>query len=111
MTSIRTAAVYTFKPNPSALLKRIRGIAAVSERVFFGNHATERMEERGITNLDVLRVLRLGEIKGEIEPGKNEGEWKCKIVAQKRGSRQIGVVTLTSQAQRLFIKTVEWEDL
>ena len=68
------------------------------------------MEERDITTMDALRVLRNGEIVGEIEPGKATGEWKCKMVAKRRGSRDLGVVSVVMQTGRLFVKTVEWED-
>jgi hypothetical protein len=57
-----------------------------------------------------LRVLRGGDIRGLIEAGKAKGEWKCKVVMNLKGSREIGVVTIVVNGQRLFIKTVEWED-
>jgi hypothetical protein len=69
------------------------------------------MEERGITRLDAVRVLQRGSISGKVEPGKNHGEWKCKIVARLKGSREIGVVTIVVKEKKLFVKTVEWEDL
>ncbi|WP_066809799.1 DUF4258 domain-containing protein [Frigidibacter mobilis] len=99
-----------FRPTPQRLLASIRRLAARSENVSFGEHALDRMEERGITNLDVLRVLRAGEISGKIEAGKNLGEWKCKIVEWRKGARAIGVATVVVRESRLFIKTVEWED-
>ena len=89
----------------------IRRLAQDSGLVGFGNHSIERMEERGITRLDALRVLRGGDIRGEIEPGRSSGEWKCKVVMKIRGSREIGVVTVVANERRLFVKTVEWEDL
>lgn len=67
------------------------------------------MEERGITDREAIRVLRVGELKGEIEPGTQRGEWKCKVVAPMKGSREIGVVVVTVGGL-LFVKTVEWED-
>jgi len=81
-----------------------------SKNVAFGTHAQERMVERDITTLDAIRVLRTGDIVGEVEPGKHAGEWRCKVVARKRGSREIGVVTIVLKSGRLFVKTVEWED-
>ena len=69
------------------------------------------MEERGITDLDALRVLRIGELSGAITPGRERGEWKCKIVAPIKGRREIGVVTILIRNCKLRIKTVEWEDL
>jgi hypothetical protein len=102
--------VTNFIPKASELTASIRRIAQESGRVGFGDHAIDRMEERGITRLDALRVLRGGGIRGGIEPGKSQGEWKCKIVMNIKGSRDIGVVTIVSNGQRLFVKTVEWED-
>jgi hypothetical protein len=69
------------------------------------------MLERGITDRVALDVLRTGYLKGEIEPGKNPGEWKAKICKQVKGRREVGVVTIVLRARRLFVKTVEWEDL
>ena len=68
------------------------------------------MEERGIDTLDVLRVLRTGDIVGDIEAGKFEGEWKCKVVERRKRAREIGVATIIIRQDRLFVKTVEWED-
>ena len=69
------------------------------------------MEERDISDLQALQVLRTGMIEGAIEAGKHKGEWKCKMVAGIRGRREVGVVTICSNGQRLFVKTVEWEDM
>lgn len=98
-------------PRPGEMLARIQQLAAQSSNVGFSDHAEDRMEERGITDLDVLRVLRGGTISGSIEPGRKEGEWKCKVVAPVKGRREIGVVTLLIRNRRLRIKTVEWEDV
>ena len=107
----RKAVVAPFKPKPAELEAMIRKAAAQSENVGFGRHARERMEERSVTILDVLRVLRSGHIKGEVEAGGRAGEWKCKTVKQIKGNRDLGVVTLLISKGKLFIKTVEWEDL
>jgi Domain of unknown function (DUF4258) len=107
----RAPIVLHFRPLPSQMLDLVQKIAKDSGCVYFGPHSQDRMEERGISTLDALRVLRTGDIKGSVEPGKNTGEWKCKIVKQMKGTREIGVVTLVVNAGRLFIITVEWEDL
>jgi hypothetical protein len=99
-----------FVPRPATLTATIRQLAQDSGKVGFGGHSLDRMDERGITRLDALRVLRLGSISGEIEQGRNKGEWKCKMVHKQQGSREIGVVTVVVNGQRLFVKTVEWED-
>ncbi|MCW3846557.1 DUF4258 domain-containing protein [Sphingomonas sp. LB-2] len=103
--------VVQFRPLPSQLLAMVQSAAAESRNVSFGSHALDRMEERGITTLDALRVLRSGEIKGGIEAGQNAGEWKCKIIKQIKGTREVGVITIVMKTGRLFVKTVEWEDI
>ena len=100
-----------FRPNPQKLLATIKRLAANSENVAFGSHSLDRMDERGITTLDVLRALRAGEIVGKIEAGKGLGEWKCKIIERRKRAREIGVATIVLKESKLFIKTVEWEDL
>ena len=55
-------------------MKAIRTIAGDSRNVGFGKHARERMEQRGISDRDAIKVLRVGELKGEIEPGNAHGE-------------------------------------
>jgi Domain of unknown function (DUF4258) len=107
----RERVIVQFRPLPAQLLQTVQAISADSSNVKFSNHALDRMEERGITTLDTLRVLRSGDIKGSIEAGNNKGEWRCKITKQMKGAREIGVVTIVMSAGRLFIKTVEWEDL
>lgn len=111
MSGNNAAKLRKLRPRPDELLKRIRALAQDSKNVGFSLHAEDRMEERGISDLDALRVLRTGDISGDISPGNNEGEWKCKIVAPMKGRREIGVVVLTIRNRRLRVKTVEWEDL
>ncbi len=71
----------------------------------------ERMDERGITDHIAVEVLRTGWPKGIIEPGSHPGEWKVKMVKEVRGRREVGVVVITIRSERLFVKTVEWEDV
>jgi len=81
-------------------------------KIIYSNHATARMEERGITIRDTLSVLRKGDVFKIPTVGKNEGEWKCEISRHVRGSnREIGVVTLIIKEERLFVVTVQWIDL
>jgi hypothetical protein len=103
--------VIPLKLRPSDCQEVIRRLARESGKVLFSMHAEDRMMERGITVPEVLSVLREGIIRGEVNSGKTLGEWKCKIVGTKKGSREIGVVTLVRRQEKLFIVTVEWEDL
>ena len=68
------------------------------------------MIERGITDRDALSVLRNGDIKGPISAGQSGGEWQCKVHCEIEGAREMGVATIVIGTERLFIKTVEWED-
>ncbi len=111
MASELRKAVTLFRPRLADLLVTIRTAAADSKNVSFGEHALDRMEERGFTTLDVLRILRSGDIDDLPEAGRQKGEWKCKIIARLRGSRDAGVITIVMITGRLFVKTVEWEDL
>jgi hypothetical protein len=96
---------------PEAALECIRMLAETSDAITFGLHALERMDERDISDIDVLRVLRRGRIKGSIRAGRRDGEWIVKIVDRIRGSREAGVVTAVIGVSKLFIITVEWEDI
>jgi hypothetical protein len=113
---LQNSVVVQFKPRPSDLEKTIRFLALDSRNVrwkasSYETHAESRMEWRDITDRMMFDVLRTGFLKGEIEPGRTPGEWKAKMVKQMKGNREVGVVTIVINSQRLFIKTVEWEDL
>lgn len=98
-------------PRPEILLATIRKLA--KERcIGFLSHAEQRLAQRGFDIFDVYMALeKTGQINGAIEAGKNEGEWKVKVVDIPDGtSRKMGVVTILVKEQRLLIKTVEWED-
>lgn len=97
-------------PPPNRLTESIRFLARDSDHVILTDHAIERMEERGIADIDVLRVLRAGSIKGPVEPGKRASEWRCKVADRIRGAREVGVVVVVIRDESLVIVTVEWED-
>ena len=87
--------------------KRIRQIALVTENVILGNHALERMAEREIYDIEVLRTGYVDE-----RPERTaQDEWQCKVTLKIKGGRSAGVVTIILQSGKLFVKTVEWEDL
>jgi hypothetical protein len=95
---------------PAVAQSRIRELAQVTSNVLFGSHALKRMDEREINDVDVYRTLRLGSV--DERPEKTEyGEWKCKVTLKLRGGRTAGVVTIILHKGKLFVKTVEWEDL
>lgn len=111
MNQTRENNVTHMRPKLPDLHETIRRIAIEDKNVYLSEHARERMDLRSITRIDVIRVLSKGHIDGDIVPGQNPGEWKCKVVANIRGSRDIGVITLVISNKRILVKTTEWEDL
>jgi hypothetical protein len=112
----RSKNVEQFRPNPAKLERRIREIAEDSSNVRwrssnYETHSESRMDWRDITDKMMFEVLRTGFLTGEIEAGKHAGEWKAKMCKRMKGQREVGVVTIVLRNERLFIKTVEWEDL
>lgn len=99
------------RPGAEELRRAIRRLAVDTNSVGWSDHALKQMGHRDISDHDVLRVLRTGDIRGEITAGRSAGEWKCKVVARIKGNRDVGVVTVVCDGKRLFLKTVEWEDL
>jgi hypothetical protein len=90
--------------------KVIHQSAQDAGNVVLGEHALERMSERGIFTTDVLRILRTGWVDDEPERT-DYGEWKCKMTLDINRGRTAGVVTIIMQNDMLFVKTVEWEDI
>ena len=105
----KPAKVAIYRLTTAMAEKRIKALAAKTENIGWGFHALERMDERGIYDVDVLRVLREGACLGEPEPTLQQ-EWKTKMVRKMRGAREVGVVVIILRPNRLFVKTVEWED-
>jgi len=103
--------VVRYRLTPALAERRIKQIASVSAHIRWSFHALQRMEEREIYDVDVLRVLRDGVISGEPEETPTKGEWKCKMVRKLRGTREAGVVAIILRNDGLLIKTVEWEDV
>jgi len=92
--------------------KIIRELAQDTSNIIWRGHALERSEERNITFLDALLVMRQGNIAGAPTAGKYPGEWKCKIIKKLRENRDAGVVTVIMTTQKkLKVVTIEWEDL
>jgi hypothetical protein len=98
-------------PHPGDLIKLLRRLAQ-DGAVSFSEHAfDERGPERDIGMPDALRVLKNGMLTGDIVPGANPGEWKCKVKDKAEGSsRWIGVPIVVIGTRHLYVLTVEWED-
>lgn len=92
------------------MMTRIRRIAEKSEQVLLSPHALAQMAKRGLTDAEVIRALKLGEISGLPWHEPDIGGQACKVVFRPRGSRAVGVITVVMEADELLVKTVEWED-
>ena len=104
--------VTQYRMTPQMAQKLVRELAQNSSNIIWRGHAQERSEERDITFLDALMILRTGIIEGNPQAGKYPGEWKCKLVKKLRENRDAGVVTIIMTKQsKLKVVTVEWENL
>jgi hypothetical protein len=108
--------VAEFRPRVRDIENLIRELAKDSRNVRwrskqYETHVASRMDWRDITDQMMFEVLRTGFVKGDITPGRAPGEWKVKMCKEMKGRREVGVVTIVINQKRLFIKTVEWEDL
>lgn len=96
---------------PETIRALVHRLARDTANIKWSVHALARMSERGIRDHVVVDVLRGGDVKGEIDPGKNSGEWKVKMTREAKGRREVGVVVVVIRNARLFVKTAEWEDV
>jgi hypothetical protein len=87
----------------------VRERAEDSGKVFFGNHAWDRIGERSITRADALTILRKGYVEGKPQRT-DKGEWKVTMTRRLNRSRSAGVVTIILKSDALFVKTVMWMD-
>jgi hypothetical protein len=106
-----TDQVVALVPSARTIEALVHQLAKSTENISWSDHALERMEERDISDVVAVEVLRRGTSEGAIEQGKNVGEWKIKMTMPVKGRREVGVVVLTVRNARLYVKTVEWEDL
>ncbi len=88
----------------------IRQRSQDTDNIVLTTHAMERMEERGIPEPEVHRILRAGQIEGV--PERDGAAWKVTMVRRLPQGREAGVVTAIVQDDRkVFVVTVEWMDL
>lgn len=90
----------------------VRHLAAnKTDRIFFGRHAEEQMDARGISKLSALRAMVVGNPRGAWLPGRDNNETKLEVSYRAKGSREIVVVTIVVTAQeKAFVRTVFWSD-
>lgn len=81
-------------------LTQVRLIAANTSLIRWTAHVRDQMCARDITDADVLKILRTGDIEQEPIQGKNDGEWKVKVTRKLSGgwlaSRQCYCLTADS---------------
>src|SRR4051794_18557984 len=76
------------------IVARVRDLAA-SGKVFWSDHAFERVDERDIDALVAERILQRGDLKDDlVEAGRNDGEWKVTMVDRLKPNRDAGVVVV-----------------
>ena len=100
----------SFRPTRARLQQRIRELALDTGRLRWTKHIMEQMEARGITDEDVLRVLRRGDVETDPVPSDSSNDWKVKVVDKHPKGRAIGVVTVVMNRGFLRLVTAEWED-
>jgi hypothetical protein len=101
--------VYPLSLSPARARALIAERAVDTVNVILGDHARKRIEERGISDIEIYRVLRYGNVL-EAPTRTRLKEWKCKVVMRVKGHGVAGVITVILHDGGLFIKTVEWED-
>jgi uncharacterized protein DUF4258 len=106
----RSVNVTAYRLTRAVAEARIRSLAADSDNVIFGTHCLERMDQRGIVDTQVLEILRTGMVAENPSQTKTR-EWKCKVTKKLRGAREAGAITIILHNGRLFVMTVEWEDI
>jgi hypothetical protein len=90
--------------------KCIRDWARKNTGILLTHQVCNKMMERGVSELDIKRVLRRGSLDGGITQTA-QGEWKCKMTLRIRGERIIGAgILILHDKQSLLINSVLWED-
>ena len=78
------AKVQPLRPSDASFIRKLRAIAADSNRVVLTDHAKKRMKERRITLRQVLECLRKGRID-EPAHATIHGDWKATLEHQYAG--------------------------
>ena len=61
------------------LQRLVRALAVDSAKVFITEHARDRMQERGVTDLEVIECLRRGVIQRPPQQDRKTGHLKCRV--------------------------------
>lgn len=103
-------SVARFRLTAAVAQARARTLSEDSGNIRWSAHIRERMNERGIFDADVLRILRQGDVDEPPLPGEKSGEWKFKMVKRLSNGRTAGVVVVLISDRTLRLITTEWED-
>ena len=89
----------------------IRRIAkSETQNVEFLQHAIERMEQRGITSRQVLKVLQDGEqIEGADWCTDKERGWRCKLSCVTAGDKVTVIAKLVERENSACLVVTTWE--
>jgi len=101
------ADVLPFDLKPATALKIIREVALDSSRVFFSKHVKTRMKRRKITNTQIFRVLKRGQIIEGPAPA-IKGNWEFTMCAYSAGKNitLVGALGTDNNGNRIIIITV-----
>jgi hypothetical protein len=99
--------------SPAQATRHIRLRAAQSDMaISFKLHAQQRLEERGLTVLDVIEVLQKGDVLEPAQPGKQLDRFKYVMEGETANShgRTLKVVVIPGTNAAFKIITVMWKD-
>lgn len=97
----------SFKRMSNAQLQaHIRLVSLDSSRVFFTTHATDRMRQRSVSDIQVLDCLRSGVIQRPAQTDKESGFIKCRMEHFGSARNLAVVVGLDDEDPDLLIVTV-----
>lgn|SRR5690606_5994426 len=99
------------KFKPTEVRPEIQRIAHEdTQYVEFLDHALERMEQRGITVRQVMRVLRDGEQQGDaVWCTDKERGWRCKLTRITAGDKITVVTKLVQRENSTCLIVTTWE--
>lgn len=110
MTS-EAASILTFQAPVGEVQKRVR--AAAGGDVWIDDRVLAELDQKQISDIEIVRVLKAGVVEGEAKPGDGEGAWICEIVELDRHRRQRELVSVTVELRsgELWILKIRWVKL
>lgn len=93
------------KLSKTQLEEKIRKTAAISENVFFTDHARDRMALRDVTRAMVEECLRKGKLT-QVEPNASKGSLECRMECYCAGKNLAVVAALQDEDPSIVTITV-----